>query len=206
LPDLAWGALIGLVGAILGALIAGVTSYKIAKIQIQARHDEINLQLSYQEKESYRNRIIESRKDVLLRLRNATSEWVECSHQQTNMNVRLKKAFKNKGESPEKELEIKKYIDVSQHGERILSQFQVLRGQLSDSTLDNFIEALWEKQSAIKTARIPLLEFFNNPKEADINTILSATQREESLRNELRKELLKINKRIEELLSGEPSD
>jgi len=206
LPDIALGALIGLGGTILGALIAGVTSYIITRIQIQARRDEINLQLSYQEKESYRNRIIESRKDVLLRLRNATSEWVECSHQQTNMNVRLKKAFKNKGESLEKELEIKKYIEVSERGEQILSQLQVLRGQLSDSTLDDLIEALSEKQIAIQTARIPLLEFFNNPKGADINTILSATQREESLRNELRKELLKVNKRIEELLSGELSD
>jgi len=63
-----------------------------------------------------------------------------------------------------------------------------------------------ETQYAVDTARMPLIRFFNNPGSADINTLESAFQKDESLRKEVWKQVLQVNKRIEELLSGEPSN
>jgi len=52
---------------------------------------------------------------------------------------------------------------------------------------------------------MPIIRFLNDPKGANANTIESAMKEEEALRNLQRGELRKINKRIEELLTGEPS-
>ena len=45
----------------------------------------------------------------------------------------------------------------------------------------------------------------NNPNDADINTLENELKEFDSLLNDLRSHLLKLNKRIEELLTGEPS-
>ena len=201
MPDIVLGALIGVISAIVGWII----SYRTSRMQINARRDELNQQLSYQEREAQRNRLIESRKDYLLRLRNTVSEWVEYSHREINMIVRLDAAIKS-GDTSKKQSEIREFNEVSEQGKQVSSKFDMLRGQVSDNTLDSLIEAVRETQYEVNTARMPLIRFFNNPGSADTNTIESAIQEDESLHKEVRKQLLQVNKRIEELLSGEPSD
>ena len=66
MPDIVQGTLIGITGAIVGAIIAAISSYIIAKQQINARRDELNQQLNHQKEEAYINRLIESRKEFLL--------------------------------------------------------------------------------------------------------------------------------------------
>lgn len=207
MPDIALGALIGVIGTALGALIVGIINYKISKSQINARRDKLNQQLSHQERESRRNRLIESRKDLLLRLRNTLSEWVDASHKQVNMTVRLKNALEKYDESSHaRQLEIIEFNEASERIKQLSSQFEILRGQVSDNTLDNLIEAVRETQYAVDTARLPLIRFFNNPKGADINALESAFTENESLRKRVWKETLQVNKRIEDLLSGDTSD
>jgi hypothetical protein len=201
LPDIVLGALIGVISAVVGWVI----SYRTSRMQINARRDELNQQLSYQEKEVQKKSLIESRKDYLLKLRSNISEWIENSHRQTNMIVRLEKAIKS-GDSTKEQSEIRAFNEVTKRGAQISSQFDVLRGQVSDNTLDKLIEAVRETQYKVNTARMPLINFFNDPKGADIKTLESAMQKDELLRKEVSKHALQVNKRIEELLSGEPSD
>ena len=74
MSDILLGALIGVGAAVLGSIITGIISYKNSKLQISARHDELNQQLGYQEREARLDRLIEARKVLLPRLRNTISE------------------------------------------------------------------------------------------------------------------------------------
>jgi hypothetical protein len=203
LPDIALGALIAVIGGVVGYII----SYKTSQQQIKARRDELNQQLSYQEKEAQRNRLIEARKELLLELRKTASEWIGASHHQINMIVRLKKALNEYDESsPSRQLEIREYIEITERLKQLSSQFDNLRRQLSDSSLNRLLEAVRDEQYEIDTARQPLIRFFNNPGDADISELESAMKRDEALRQKVADRARLANKRIEELLSGEPPD
>ncbi len=205
MPDIVLGALIGVVSAALGAVITGIINHRNAKLQINARRDELNQQLSHQEREAQRNSLIEARKDLLLPLRNAISEWVECSHQVTNMTVRFKNALKEDKASPSRQLETKEFWEVMERGKRLSSQLRILHGQISDDMLDKRIEALRKTQYEVDLERMPLLRFVNNPGSADIDTLEAALQKDESVRKKVWNQVVQVNKRIEELLIGEPS-
>ncbi len=206
MSDIVLGALIGVGAAVLGSIITGIISYKNSKLQINARHEELNQQLSHQEREARRNRLIEARKELLLDLRRTISEWVEYSNQQVNMTVRLKNAVERyDNASPERQLEIMEFTRVSERMKQLTSQLEILRAQVSDSILGNLIEAVRVKQFEVEWERMPLLRFFNNPEGADADTLESAFQKDELLREEIQNRVLQVNKRIEELLSGEPS-
>lgn len=207
MSDIVLGAIIGVGAAVLGSIITGIISYKNAKLQINARREELNLQLNHQESEAQRNRLIEARKELLLDLRRTISEWVQCSHMQINMIVRLKNAVARYDKaSPERQLEIMEFTKVSERGNQISSQFDILREQVSDSELAKLIEAVRETQYKVNTARLPLIRFFNDPGSADANAIEAALQKDESLRKEVHSQVLQVNKRIEGLLIGELSD
>jgi isopropylmalate/homocitrate/citramalate synthase len=196
LSDIVLGALIGVGGVALGAIITGFINYKNAR-----------LQLSHQEKEAQRNRLVEARKELLPDLRRTISKLVDCSNHQLAMIIRLDKALKEyKEDSLERKLEIKEFVEVSERLKELSSEFNILREQVSDSKLDDLIEAVKSKQNEVDIQRMPLIRFFNNPGGADINTLESAFKKDESLLKEVRKQVLQVNKRIEELLSGEPSN
>ncbi len=196
MPDIVLGALIGAITTAVGAIITGFINYKNAK-----------LQLSHQGREAQRNRLIEARKELLLDLRRTISEWVEYSNQQVNMTVRLKNADeKYQDGSLERQLEIREFAEVSGKMQQLSSQLGILRAQVSDRKLDNLIEAVKDIQYEVDVQRMPLVRFFNNPGSADVNTLESALQTNEFLLKKIRNQNLQVNKRIEELLSGEPSD
>ncbi len=204
MSDIVFGALIGVGAAALGSIITGIINYKNSTLQISARRDELNQQLSHQEREAKISRLIEARKEHLFRLRNILSKWVECSNQQVNMDVRLDKAIKS-GDSFRQQLNISEYNETSELGKELTSQLNILRRELSDNIVDDLIKAIFEKQSEIDIARMPIVRFFNNPEGADSSTIESVMREEELLFEAQRKKLIEINKRIEELLNGEPS-
>jgi hypothetical protein len=196
LSDLVLGAIIGVGATALGAIITGLINHK-----------NIKLQLNYQKNEAQLNRLVEVRKELLLDLRRTISEWVECSTQQVNMAVRFQKALDGyKKESAERRLEIKKFFEVLDKMQQLSSQLNILRGQVSDSKLENLIEAVLDTQYKVDEQRMPLVRFFNNPGSADVKTFESALQTDEFLLKTVRDQILQVNKRIEELLSGEPSN
>lgn len=181
---------------VISAVVGWVISYRTSRMQINARRDELNQQLSHQEREAQRDRLIEARKDYLLQLRSNISEWIENSHRQINMIVRLDEAMKN-GNTTRKQLEISEFNEVTERGRQIQSQFDVLRGQVADNTLGNLIEAVRETQYEVNTARQPLIRFFNNPGDANINELESAMKEDEELRQKVQERARLANKRIE---------
>ncbi|GAI74123.1 unnamed protein product [marine sediment metagenome] len=70
----------------------------------------------------------------------------------------------------------------------------------------SLLDGLIEIQSEVDTARRPLVRFFNNPQNADINTLESAFKENQELCKKARLAAIHVNKRIEELLIGEPSN
>lgn len=205
MPEIVQGALIGIGGAIVGAIIAAISSYRIARSQIDARRYEIEQQFKYKEKEARINRLIEAQREHLNKLRKTISEYMENSIQATNMIARFDKAFKEGGETRIQE-NTRELFQTMEQGKNLMSQLNALRNQLSDNVLDDMINTVLEKQFELGVARMPLVEFFNDPKGADSKTIESARKKEETLIGRQRQELIKINKRIEELLSGESSN
>jgi len=192
-----------ILGYILGASITGIISYLIARQQISARREEIKQQLDHQDQESQINRLIEARKEHILPLRKTISEYVLNRNQVVNMMVRLDEALKS-GNSARIQENAQEYYETTERGKTLTSQLQILRGQLGDQKLSDLIKTLLDKQSEIDLARMPIVRLFNNPGSENIATLEAVEQKEESLFEEQRKELVKINRRIEELLSGHP--
>jgi hypothetical protein len=205
LPDIVLGALIGIGGTVVGAIIGGLSSYMITRLQISAAREQLTQQLSHQEREAKRNRLAEARKELLLDLRHTISEWVECSSRGAATIVRFQKALEGKGNSTERRRATKEFFEVSERTKELTSRLSILRIQ-SDSKLDKLIEAVKDTQWKVVEQRLPLIEFFNSPGSADINTFESAIRTDEALLETVRKQAIQVNKRIEELLSGEPSD
>jgi len=201
--DIVQGALIGIAGAIVGAIIAAVSSYIIAKSQINARRDELNQQLSHQEHEIRIHRLIEARKEHLFQLRRTISDYIENMRQETNLSFRFINRIKNKDKSLSDRQETQEFFGAMEKGKQLYSQLETIRGQLSDNQLDDLINTFLEKYNEIEKARLPIVDFLTNPQStSDPNTEYFLKQ-EKLLRDAQRKEIIKINKRIEDLLSGE---
>jgi len=127
MSDIAVGALIGLGGTLLGAIITGIISYVIAKQQINARRYEIKEQLAYQSEEARINRLIDARKEPLRQLRQTISDYTECSHQVTNATVRFKKAI-DAGDSGTEKQATKEWFDELDKAKQLTSRIEILRG------------------------------------------------------------------------------
>jgi len=206
MSDILLGALIGLGGAVLGSIIMGVISYVISKLQINARRDELNQQLTYNEKQAQINRLIELRKPVLIRLKEVVSRWMQTSVEAQQMTVRLKAAYSKKDNPEERARESKLWKESGDKSAQISSELAVLQGQLSDSTLAQMIENVIETYWVISQELTKLQLILTNPKDLDSNSLLSVIKEYRSIQNKLRGYLLNVNKRIDDLLSGEPSN
>ena len=78
--ELVWVALIGIGGALLGAGISGLVTYKVTTRQTEAQKDQVTKQIEYQVDEARRNRIAESRKAYLDPLKLALIHWLHTFH------------------------------------------------------------------------------------------------------------------------------
>jgi len=201
--DIVLGAIIGLAGAAVGSGITAFFSYKSTKLQLGANRADLQLRLESQAKEARRDRLIETRKVYLLPLSQAISKWVESTIQETNMSVRREES-KRKGEfDPENSaLALKEAMDKCREW---TSRVTNMRGQISDKTLDNLIEDAATLMSDVNAARMPILRLLNNAAGTDTNTLIAASEEERRLVRLLHDHLIRANKRIEELLSGDES-
>ncbi len=198
------GALIALGSVILGSIIAGVINYKNSQLQINARRDELNQQQTYNAQQAKIDRRIKLREGVLIPLKEVVSRWMEASNKDQQMVVRLKTAHERKDNPEEIAKEDKLWVEASDKAMQITSELAVLQGQLSDSTLaqmiETAIEAYWE--TSREGTRLHLI--LAKPNNLDTNSQLSVIKEYRSIHNKLRGYLLTVNKRIDDLLIGEP--
>lgn len=142
------GALIGFGAAILGSIIPAIISYKISKLQINARRDDLSLQQNYNEQQARIDRLIKLREGILIPLKEVMSKWIQASILELQMIVRLKTAHERKDNPADIAREDKLWVESSDIAQQVAIELAVLQGKLSDSTLDKMIdiakEAFWE--------------------------------------------------------------
>lgn len=200
------GGLIGICGAIVGAIIAALSSYKIAQLQINARREELSQQQKYNEQQARIDRLIKARENFLIPLRETLSKWMELTKQDQQMLVRLEKAYGERNNNPQElERELERYKETAEKSTQVTSDLAILQGQISDFILDQMIENAKKAHWETAPERTELDRLFNNPQNIDTNSLLSKVEKYNSILNNLRGYLISANKRIEELLSGEPS-
>lgn len=201
--DIVLGAILGIAGAAVGSGITAFFSYKSTKLQVGANYTNLQLQLEGQAKEARQARLIEARKVYLLPLSQAISNWAESAIQESNMIVRREESKRKDEFDPENSaLELKEAMDKSQN---CTSQVTLLRGRVSDKTLDKLIENVVTVTNEVTIARMPILRLLNNAEGIDTGTLIKASEEERRLVGLLHDHLLQVNKRIEELLSGDES-
>jgi len=85
----------------------------------------------------------------------------------------------------------------------LTGDFDVLLGQVSDSELYDLIEAFKKETRESDARTMPLLRDFRNPKSVHIDDLEAKSAEYKSIIQGVHRKLIPINKRIEELLSGD---
>ncbi len=198
-----WDGILAALIAIVSGLVGFAGSYLVTKSQNDARLDELRLRLDRESEEAKRNRVIEARKSYLVPLREVLSKWLRASNDNYSAAVRFQAAQEKGDEARLREtfIELLKQMEES----RGLSiQLDIHRGQISDAKLDQLIERATKADSNTAVERMRLVDWLNKNAALDAATIRAEWSRYEAILSQLRAELVPINKRIEELLSGEP--
>ena len=200
MPDVAIGALIGLGGSI----IVAVVSYGMARLQVNARHAEFIENLKHQREESKATRLIESRKGYLIPLREIISRWMTTAHNGISAVGRVQAIEREKPVRVlERNQEIEYLNKVLEEGFEISSELEILRGQSSDLILDGLISEVQKSQKEQGIRMLSLTRLFNESKDVSMNVLEKAAKENEDILKQLRAKLIETNKRIEQLLVGE---
>jgi hypothetical protein len=207
MSDIAQGALIGIagtIGTIIGVLITGIISYKIAKQQISASHETINKQLKHKEKEIKIDNLIKAREKVLIPLREALGSSLTLANNALILMVQMGEANK---ESDKDELRkaIQRWEEASHKSSEADTELNKLRSQIDDSQLDRMIDEVMISKEQEDVNVIELVVRAHQPESRNIDTIRSIQKDLKIIRKRIFNKLLPVNKRIVELLSGEPS-
>lgn len=194
MSDIVQGALIGIVGAIVGAIITAIIAYINTKSQLNFRIYELRT-----------DRLIKAREHVLLPLREVINQSLGFSKKHLVLMVQMVEASK-KADKTELREAIKRWEEASHKSDEARFNLGILIGQLSDSQLLRMIEEVEAAQQNENKKVIDVTVLAHQPESMNIETM-------ERLNRELRKfhnitlsKLLPLNKRIEELLSGESSN
>ena len=185
--------------------MVALVSYFIARVQTNARKEELSSQLYHQEQEAKLDRVIEARRDYLTPLRKAVSEWMKVANDSVSAIARVKAAETRGLSVADQAAEIKHLTEVLDNSQEITSELEILRGQGSDLMLESLITEAQSGQSDASMAMLKLGKLFNDPQNVSTDDLEAAVSQHNGIIQELRKKLLEINKRIEQLLTGEPS-
>lgn len=198
-------ALVAIIAAamsgLLGAAISALVTYKITNRQVQARHDELLQQLQHDREEARRGRLIEARKTYLLPLRTEVSNvYGACmAFMSSTFSIGI---LKDSGLPTD----VKQFMEQVDAAKDTFTRFpQVinpLMGQIADPILRELISPYTIRLGGLATQTTLLyrtLERFG-PKADGIEKLMNDIG--ESV-NTLYPETLAVNKRIEDLLSGD---
>jgi hypothetical protein len=204
MSEIAQGALIGIIGTIVGALITGIISYKIAKQQINASRKALSQQLKHKEQEALIDNLIKAREKVLIPLRDALGSSLALANNALILMVQMGEANK-KSDKAELRKAIQRWEEASRKSSEANTELYKLRSQISDSQLDQMIDDVTVSKEQEDINIIELVAHAHEPESWDINTMRGINNELNVIRKRIFDRLLPVNKRIEELLSGEPS-
>ena len=173
-------------------------------MQLAARNEESRLQIDHQAQEALRDRRIEARKGYLPTLQETISEWMVATTSTLSLAARVQVAYEKRAEDPahyqEESREWDSSIDESQ---KVSTELEALRGQVSDAILDILIDTAQEGEKETGLQRLRLVRLFNDPP-TDVGAIETANERYNEILRQHRGALRAVSLRIEELLTGEP--
>ena len=192
MSEILQGALIGIGGAIVGAVITAIISYINNKSQVELRIYELRSE-----------NLIRSREKVLVPLREALAESVEYANKALKMMVRMKGAYKRKEEPKRISEEISRWKEASEKSVEFLTRMEILRSQVSDSGLYNMIEEVNKSVDEENPKIIAAVMSVQDTKVVSLEMVQAVAKELGEARKRIFDKLLPVNKRIEELLSGE---
>ncbi len=193
MSDIVLGALIGIGGAIVGAIITAAISYINTKSQLDFRIYELRT-----------DRLIKARERALLPLREAVSSSLVLADRALILSIQMQKASE-KPDKKELSEAIQRWKEANDKASEANIGLDRLRNQINDSHLDKMItEALViSERESINIAE--LVVRLHKPESWDIDTVRSIKKELEVIRKRIFDKVLPVNKRIEELLSGDQS-
>ena len=193
MPDIVQGALIGIAGAIVGAAITAIIAYINTKSQLNLRIYELRT-----------DRLIKTRERVLIPLREAMTQSLELANNALVLMVQMGEAHK-KSDAAEMKKVIQRWEEASEKSREAKSNLEILIGQLSDSKLLQLIEEVKTAQENENTKVIEVTVLAHQPESLNMETMKRLNSEFREIHNKTLNKLLPVNKRIEDLLSGEPS-
>jgi hypothetical protein len=191
--EIVQGALIGISGTIVGAIIAAIIAYINTKSQLDLRIYELRT-----------DRLIKAREKVLIPLREVINQSLAFSNKQTTLMVQMGEANK-KEDKTELGKAIERWEEAASKSDEVRLNLEVLIGQLSDSKLMQLIEEVKAVQETENQKVIEVTALAHRPENMNIETLKRLNRELRKIHNNTLSKLLPLNKRIEELLSGEPS-
>jgi hypothetical protein len=186
------GAIIGIGGAIVGAIITAVVAYINTKSQLNLRIYELRT-----------DRLIKTREGVLIPLRKALNMWAESSSKEMKLMVQMVEANKRSDKTGSIEA-IKRWEEAAKKRDEARFDLTVLVGQLSDSQLLKIITEVEAAQTVENLKVLEITALAHKPESLNLEAMMKLNKEFEYIHGITLSKILPLNKRIEELLSGEP--
>lgn len=192
MSDIVQGALIAISGAIVGAGITAIIAYINNKSQVNLRIYELRTE-----------RLIKVREGVLIPLREVIAQSLEFANKALILMIRMDGAYKRQEEPEKIWKEIHRWEEASEKSSEILAKLEILRSQVSDIRLYHMIEEVKNSAEEENPKIIAAVMRIQNTKNLNIEIVRATLENLAEARKRIFDKLLPVNKRIEELLSGE---
>ena len=194
MSDIVQGALIGISGAIVGAAITAIIAYINTKSQLNLRIYELRT-----------DRLIKARERVLPPLREAMTQSLELANNALIMMIRMDGSYQRNADAKGIKEGIRLWEEASQKSSEASTKFEILRNQVSDARLCQMIEEVKNAEEKEEPKIIEAVSRAQDTKNMNLVTARAINKDIAEARKRILDKLLVMNKRIEELLSGEPS-
>ena len=192
MSDIVQGALIGIGGAIVGAAITAIIAYINNKSQVNLRIYELRTE-----------RLIKAREKVLIPLREAIAQSLEFANKALILIIRMYGAYKRQKEPKEIWKEIHRWEEASEKSSEVSAKLEILRSQVSDIRLYHMIEEVENSAEEENPKIIEAVMRIQDTENLNMEIVRATLGDLSEARKRIFDKLWPVNKRIEELLSGE---
>lgn len=188
MSDMVVGAIIGIGGVIIGGILTSINNW---------------VQIKHQEKEALIGRRAKAREGYLVPLREALSKYMSNSIKGVSAYAVLKEMQEKKMEP---EMQTKSFETVMaslETGTQIMEEIDILSEQTHDTNLSKMMLDFKNQQIDLEITLRRHSKWFANRTEIDSQEWNKLLQKYNSVVSSQRDRLIPINRRIEELLSGQ---